>query len=188
VATIYYVAATLDGRIADVDDSLQWLFDVPQTPETEQHTRDVMAGVGALVMGARTYRWCLEHDDLLNNPQVWVDRYGDTPIWVLTHEDLPPVPGCSVRVGTGDLRSLHRDMVAAAGDKNVWVVGGGEVAAQFVDAGLLDEIHLGVAPVALGAGVDVLPRRLESDRLELLSVEKIGGFALLVFRVSPDAG
>jgi dihydrofolate reductase len=181
MATIYYTATSLDGFIADPDDSLQWLFDVPQSAETEKSLRDFVLGTGAMVMGATTYQWCLDHDDYLAHPSRWTKAYGDTPCWVLTHRDLPPIPGCDIRIGPRDVAELHPELVAAAGGKDVWVLGGGDVAGQFADAGLLDEIHLGVTPVALGAGAPLLPRRLLSDRLALRSVEQVGQFALLVY-------
>ena len=52
-------------------------------------------------------------------------------------------------------------MVGAAGDRNVWIVGGGDLAGQFADAGLLDEVIVSIAPVTLGGGAPLLPRRIE---------------------------
>jgi dihydrofolate reductase len=74
-------------------------------------------------------------------------------------------------------------MVAAASGRNVWVVGGGELAGRFADAGLLDELILGVAPVTLGGGAPLLPRRLTSGRLTLVSAEAGGGFAHLKYQL-----
>ena len=69
--------------------------------------------------------------------------------------------------------------------KNIWIVGGGELAGAFADAGLLDELILGVAPVTLGAGAPLLPRRLTSARLKLSGVEQRGEFAYLTYQVGP---
>ena len=74
-------------------------------------------------------------------------------------------------------------MVQAAGGKNVWLVGGGELVGQFADAGLLDEILLGVAPVTLGRGAPLLPRRLTASEVELVDVGRTGQFARLTYRV-----
>ncbi|WP_175986094.1 dihydrofolate reductase family protein [Microbacterium tenebrionis] len=64
-------------------------------------------------------------------------------------------------------------MTAAAGDKDIWIVGGGDLAGQFVDAGLLDEVWLQYAPVTLGSGAPVLPRSLD---LELIDVARNRAF------------
>jgi dihydrofolate reductase len=64
-------------------------------------------------------------------------------------------------------------MVAAASDRNVWIVGGGDLAGQFADAGLLDEVLVSFAPVTLGEGAPLLPRRIE---LRLEEVGRNGDF------------
>ena len=74
-------------------------------------------------------------------------------------------------------------MVSAAQGRNIWLVGGGELVGAFAEQGLLDEIILGVAPVTLGAGAPLLPRRLPSSRLTLSSVEQVGQFAYLTYSV-----
>ncbi len=58
-------------------------------------------------------------------------------------------------------------MVAAAGDRDIWLMGGGDLVGQFDDAGLLDHITATIAPVTLGAGAPLLPRDIRSDRLTL---------------------
>ena len=65
-------------------------------------------------------------------------------------------------------------MVAAAGGKNVWIVGGGELAGQFYDHGLLDEIFVQVGSVTLGAGKPLLPRAIVNPPLLLISARPVG--------------
>jgi dihydrofolate reductase len=74
-------------------------------------------------------------------------------------------------------------MTEAAGGRNIWLVGGGDLVGQFADRQLLDEIRVGVAPVTLGTGAPLLPRRLTSSELELVEVGRYGQFARLVYRV-----
>ena len=75
-------------------------------------------------------------------------------------------------------------MRAAAGDKNIWIVGGGDLAGQFHDAALLDEVIVQVGSVTLGKGKPLFPRRLTSPPLVLLSVRQVGaGFAELRYRI-----
>ncbi|GAB1688789.1 dihydrofolate reductase family protein [Krasilnikovia sp. M28-CT-15] len=182
--TQYYTATTIDGFIADPDNSLDWLFEV-SGDEGDNPFADFFAGVGAFAMGATTYEWVLAHEKLLDQPQKWAEYYGDVPSWVFTHRDLPPIPGADVTFVQGDVRPVHAAMTAAAAGRNVWVVGGGELAGAFADAGLLDEIILGVAPVTLGAGAPVLPRRLSSRRLSLTEARRRGQFAYLTYAVGP---
>jgi dihydrofolate reductase len=180
--TQYYTATTIDGFIADPDNSLDWLFEVDEG-DAENPFAAFFAEVGAFAMGATTYQWVLDHDALLENPIKWADYYGDTPAWVFTHRDLPPIPGANLTFVQGDVRPVHEAMSAVAGDRNIWLVGGGELAGAFADAGLLDEIILGVAPVTLAAGAPVLPRRLPASRLRLTGMEQRGQFAYLTYAV-----
>ncbi|WP_433384729.1 dihydrofolate reductase family protein [Actinoplanes sp. CA-142083] len=188
--TQYYTATTIDGFIADEANSLDWLFEVGSDRADETGSNpfgEFFADVGAFAMGATTYQWVLGHENLLDNPGKWQESYGDVPAWVFTHRSLPPIPGASLHFVQGDVRPVHEAMTAAAGGKNVWVVGGGELAGLFADAGLLDELILGVAPVTLGSGAPLLPRRLSSKRLALSEVVRRGEFAYLTYALRAGA-
>jgi dihydrofolate reductase len=140
-----------------------------------------------MAMGATTYEWALEHEKLLEDPAKWHEFYGDIPCWVFTHRELPAIPNADVRFVKGPVRPVHEEMTAAAGGKNIWLVGGGELVGMFADEGLLDEIQLHVAPVTLGAGAPLLPRRITGRRLSLRSAEEASGFAYLTYSVTPDS-
>lgn len=183
-ATQYYTATTLDGYIADEHNSLEWLFEVERDGEESEHSfAAFFAQVGAMAMGATTYEWVLDHERVLDDPGKWRGWYGDTPCWVFTHRTLPAVPGARIEFVQGDPAPVHDAMAAAAGARNIWLVGGGELVGQFADRQLLDEIIVGVAPVTLGRGAPLLPRRLTSSVLELVDVARDRQFARLTYRV-----
>ena len=180
----YFTATTLDGFIADEDNSLDWLF-VVERDEDDASWDEFIGGVGALVMGATTYAWVLgHHPEMLEGPERWREFYGDRPCWVFSHRELPRIPGIDLTFVHGDVRPVYDEMVAARPGQNVWIVGGGDLVGQFDDAGLLDEIRLGVTPVMLGAGAPLLPRRITSERLRLRSVDRSGQMVQLVLDVS----
>jgi dihydrofolate reductase len=189
VKTQYYTAASLDGFIATEDDSLDWLFPLGDVNETSYPA--FITQVGALAMGASTYGWMLRHAQNVEAQMGSAWPYAQ-PTWVFTHRRLPAVPGADVRFVQGDVRPVHAAMQAAAGGKNLWLVGGGDLAGQFHDAGLLDELIVQVGSVTLGRGKPLFPRRLGSATLRLASVRQVGtGFAELnytVSRGSPSAG
>jgi dihydrofolate reductase len=181
--TQYFTATTIDGYIADENHSLQWLFDVEGGDAPGASFAAFFAEVGAMAMGATTYEWVLEHERLLDDPDKWRNFYGDTPAWVFTHRSLPAIPGADIAFVRDDVGPVHNAMTGAAAAKNIWLVGGGELVGQFADRGLLDEILLGVAPVTLGRGAPLLPRRLDAKRLELVDVGREGQFVQLRYRV-----
>jgi dihydrofolate reductase len=177
--TQYYTATTLDGFIADEHDSLDWLFTRDQEEGGAQNYRDFIADVGALAMGATTYRWVWDHEFSGKPEAEWKWPY-EQPCWVFTHGELPVVPGADVRFVRGDVRPVHEAMVSAAGGRNVWLVGGGPLVAQFAEAGLLDEVLVSVAPVTLGAGRPLLPARVE---LRLEETARNGDFVTARYAV-----
>lgn len=174
-------ATTINGWIADEHNSLDWLFVVPQgqTPDDEL----LPQGATVLVEGSTTYEWILGHDDILANPEKWKEFHGERPTFVFTTRELPVPAGADVRFLAGSVTDALPAIRQAAGDGDIWVVGGGDLAGQFLDAGALDEIAISVAPVALTGGAPLFPRRIESDRLELQSAKAVGQFARLVYRV-----
>ncbi len=165
----YFTACTLDGFIADEYDSLDWLFEAPH-PADDGAWDEFITGVGPMVMGATTYEWVLQHENIRANPGKWHEFYADRPCWVFTHRDLPLIPTVDVRLVSGDVRPVYAEMTATQPGKNIWIVGGGDLVGQFDDAGLLDEVWLGMRPVFLGAGAPLLPRRITTQRLTLREV------------------
>ena len=170
--TQYYTAATLDGFIADPDNSLEWLFTRERDEGGALNYRDFIAKVGALAMGSTTYEWILDHES-----SRW--PY-EQPCWVFTHRELTVVPNAQIELVSGDVAPVHEELVHAADGKNVWIVGGGDLAGQFAGAGLLDEVLVTIAPVTLGAGAPLLPRRIE---LSLDEVGRNGDFVCARFGV-----
>ncbi len=172
--TVYYCAISLDGYLAEADDSLDWLLNYQG--EFEAAEPDPMSegggyerfyeGVGALVAGSVTYEWILDHLDVAGGGE-W--PYRGKPFWVLSSRRLPLPEGdaVDVRIVNSPVGELYGEMAAAAGDRVLWVVGGGSVASQFADEGLLDEVHVTVVPVALGVGKPLFERRLPNGAMQL---------------------
>jgi dihydrofolate reductase len=170
--TVYYTATTLDGFVADEAQTLDWLLTREVDQDGPMGYGPFIAGIGAIAMGATTYRWVRAHDD----------GWGyDQPCWVFTHSPGQPPDGADVRFTAADVGAVHAELVAAAGDRDVWVVGGGVLAAQFAERGLLDEVVVSIAPVTLGAGRPVLPAHVE---LRTLEVAANGEFACVRYAVA----
>lgn len=179
--TQYYTASSLDGFISTEDDSLDWLFPLGNVNETGYPA--FIAEVGALAMGSSTYEWMLRHAGTVAAETGSSWPYAQ-PTWVFSSRTLPRVPGADLRFVRGDVRPVHADMRSAAGEKNIWIVGGGDLAGQFHDAGLLDEVIVQVGSVTLGKGKPLFPRRLTNPPLALVSARQMGtGFAELRYQV-----
>ncbi|MEK6328503.1 MAG: dihydrofolate reductase family protein [Actinomycetota bacterium] len=168
--TQYYCASTLDGYIADTDDRIDWLqkyegsFEGDGVEPIKGSYDRFYDGVGALIMGSVTYEFVLGE---FAGDREW--PYTGKPTWVLSSRDLPKPAGddVDVRIVSAKVPDLYEEMVAAAGDRNLWVVGGGNVASQFADAGLLDELLVTVVPVVLGEGKPLFDRGLPGGPMQL---------------------
>jgi dihydrofolate reductase len=138
-------------------------------------------------MGSSTYEWILDHEFAGKDPSEWKWPY-EIPGVVFTHRELTVVPGAPIEFRSGDVAPVHEELVAAAGGRNVWIVGGGDLAGQFAEAGLLDEVIVYIAPVTLGAGAPLLARKVE---LQLEELARNGDFACArysVVRLPPPLG
>jgi len=165
--TQYYCAMSLDGFIAESDDTLEWLtgyegsYDGAAAVPMKGTYDEFYDGVGALVCGSATYEFVI--NEVTDLP------YSGKPCWLLTSRELPEPDGegADVRFARGSVSELYPEMTAAAGDDNLWVVGGGNVASQFADEGLLDEVIATVVPVVLGAGKPLFDQRLPGGPMRL---------------------
>ena len=150
---VYYLAATLDGFIADEDDGLDWLTgyegeaaaEAGATADVREAMRRFDESIGALAMGSATYEWMARHIS------EW--PYGDRPTYVFTSRgELDPIDGANLRWASGDPAPLADELRDAAGERDFWIVGGGELTVLFAEAGLLDEVIVTVVPAVLGSG------------------------------------
>jgi dihydrofolate reductase len=185
--TVYYAAMSLDGYIADLDENLEWLtkFEGPgyagesaEQGPLESSYDEFYSGVGALVMGSKTYEFIVPYD--------WM--YGDKPTWVLTSRELPLIVGATgLRFNSGSVAEIHEEVMEAAGGKDLWVVGGGNVASQYVEAGLLDVLRVTIVPVALGEGLPLFAGPVPP--MKLIELTPFGnGMAELTYELTGSAG
>jgi dihydrofolate reductase len=129
-------------------------------------------------MGSTTYEWVLAHG------RSW--PYGGKPTWVLSSRELelPEGEGVDVRIADAEVPELIDEMRDAAGDRDIWIVGGGLVASQFADHGLLDRVEVTVVPVLLAEGKPLFERRPPGGPMQLLSARTFSsGMVGLVYEI-----
>lgn len=182
---IYRTATTLDGFIADSEDSLTWLFEVEHDDAVGEEYARFLQTVTVYVEGSTTYEWVLREANLLTEPEKWQTYYGSRPTFVFTTRTLPRPVGADVRFVNGPVADLLPEIREAASGGDIWITGGGDLAGQFFEAGALDRVELSIAPVTLGAGAPLLPRRIDSTRLRLGAVTAQGQFISAAFDVLP---
>lgn len=158
---VYYVAASLDGRIAGPDHDLDFL-ETLSTEAGDHGYADFFADIDGLVTGASTYEFMTAFS--------W--PYGDRPCWLVTHrDDLPGIEGADIRRFAGDVHGLIAELEAAA-LRRVWLLGGGNLAGQFLEADRLDELIVTVAPTFVGRGPSLADGELPLRRYRLVGLER----------------
>jgi len=171
VKTQYYTATSLDGFIATEDESLDWLFSLGDLSDSSYP--EFISEVGALAMGSATYEWMIRNAEKVKQETGSPWPYTQ-PTWVFTSRQLPSIEGADIRFATGNVAQVHLEMRLAADTKNIWIVGGGDLAGQFFDAGLLDELIVQIGSVTLGKGKPLFPRKVLSPNLSLKSINQMG--------------
>lgn len=177
---VYETATSFDGYIADEQNSLAWLFAVPGGDDPALAPPEA----AVQVMGSTTYEWVLAELDALQQPEAWAAAFGARHVVVLTSKTRPIPEGADVRLYSGAIADVLPALRRVAGTGDIWVVGGGRVAVQFLEAEALDQLVFTIAPVALGHGAPLLPMRIESDRLTLVAAQQVGQFARLAYEIS----
>lgn len=155
------LAVSIDGFIAGPDGSDGGLHDWYFAPDAAEDIKtELLTRIGAIVLGRAAFGTA---------PDGFDTEY-HVPHFILTHHALPSVErgGASFHFVTDGIGSALAQARAAAGERDVCVAGGADVARQYLDAGLIDEMQLHVAPVLLGGGLrlfaDAPPARLEHVR------------------------
>ena len=161
------MVSSLDGYIAKNDNSVSWFetldnYEAGAEP-TEQQIKDFLKTIDCYIMGSRTYEHALE----LSKSYGW--PYGDIPTVVLTHRHLP-VERSNIELYSGDLHQLVNDRLKPH-YKNVWLVGGAQLAKDFISLNLADEIRKSILPVILGDGTPFFDRVGQEQALHLKDVK-----------------
>ena len=156
--TQLYIAQSLDGYIADESGGVEWLES--RGAGADFGYAEFLDQVGAIAMGAATYEQIVGWD--IDWP------YPGKPTWVFTHRTLDVPDDADVRFTDRTAAEVVAEIERET-ESNVWLVGGGELARQWVDERVLDELILFVVPLLLGGGVRLFGDTRETD-LELTDV------------------
>ena len=160
---IVHATITLDGLLADPDGAVDWMFGRPSAPEDYSVVERVMGRIGAVVGGANSSQ-TIEDDELPYGGMLKV------PVYLMTHSAHEPIEwdGTTYTFIVDDIAEAVALAARSAGDGWVSLLGG-SISRQCLRLGLVDELHLDIAPVLLGDGISLfagLGQRIELERLE----------------------
>lgn len=159
---ILYIAASIDGFIAREDGSVDWLEDLPNPNKLDYGYAGFIDGIDTVVMGRKTY------EEVLGFDVGW--PYADCRSFILTSRE-------DYKVKTENTEVLHQldpssiDKLKARSQKNIWLVGGGQVITEFLNRSLIDEMILFIMPVLLGRGIPLFAGHPKEQLFELIKAE-----------------
>jgi dihydrofolate reductase len=179
---IVYIAASADGYIARPDGDVEWLNRRPRTGDYGM--RAFYRTIDTMVWGRKTYDWLLDYSRKTGRTRGLVDA--KLANYVFSHQ--PPKkawPG--VQFVSEPVKAFAQRLRATPG-KHIWLMGGGELIASFLDAGEIDEFDIHVIPVFIGKGIPLVAPRHRDVRLRLRSSRRYpDGVVRLHYEVPREA-
>lgn len=169
---ILYIAVSMDGYIADKNNTTDWLHDPDYELEGEDFGYyDLMKRVDTVIMGNSTMETVLSFD--IPYP------YPDQKSYVLTRNiGSKSNPDVEYRE---DGLALMKELRSKPG-KDIWLIGGGQINTLFLDNGLIDEIILTIIPCTLGEGTPLFPNSKDRNKFKLINVKSYeNGMAMLTY-------
>ncbi len=175
---------SLDGFINNRNESVADLYPDLDTLRYAESLQESIRDTGAVVMGRKTFA--------MGDPDAYAGNYEyQVPIFVITKHLPKKQPKQTAQLTFTFVKdgvdSAVKQAKAAAGDKDVTIVGGAEIASECLNANLVDEIHMDIMPILLGKGLQPFAGiREESIKLEKLSVVETSVRTHLKFRILKD--
>jgi dihydrofolate reductase len=161
--TVLYIATTLDGKIARKDGSLDWLYSLPNPNQIDHGYGHFLSTIGATIMGKNTYKEILGFD--VDWPYTGINSYV-----VTTDKDFQPTTPDTFMVST-NLTDFVTDLKKSI-EKNIWLIGGGQLVASFLDKKLLDSMILTLIPATIGVGIPLFPEIAQEATWTLTNIER----------------
>jgi dihydrofolate reductase len=153
---ILYIAASIDGRIAEPDGGIEWLSEFPITEEMNYGYKEFMASIDSIIMGGRSWRELSNMDAM--------GAYAGKTIYMVSRHDWGETE--NTKFITENVIE-HITALRKEPGKNIWLFGGGELVSVLLAADLVDEMQIAYIPVILGKGIPLFPDQPKESKWEL---------------------
>jgi dihydrofolate reductase len=163
---IVYIATSADGYIARPDGDVEWLNRLPNT--VDHGIGKFYRTIDTILWGRKTYDWGLAYQKKSGSKESIFDK--NVTNYVFSRKP-PKKPAPGVEFVTEGVKAFARRLRSKPG-KHIWMMGGGELIASFLDAGEIDEFDIHVIPVFIGKGIPLIAPRRRDISLRLLSSRK----------------
>jgi dihydrofolate reductase len=158
---IVHIATSADGYIARPDGDLEWLTSRP-APKGFYGLNAFMRTVDTTVIGRKTYEWGVRMGA----------KYDAKNRHIVFSRHPPPADVPAGVEFVNEAIGRFVDRLRERPGRDIWLMGGGEIIASFLDAQAIDEFVISVVPVLIGEGIPLIARRHRQVALELRSVKR----------------
>jgi dihydrofolate reductase len=165
---VLYIAATLDGYIADSNDGFSFLFPYDGLESVAQSYQSLLSRIDTIIMGRKTY-------DVIQKMGQW--PYQEMKSYVMTSHPEKDLDKIFFR---SDIQKLILELDQKSG-KDIWIVGGGILISSMLELHLIDELQIAIVPILLGSGKPLFPSGNYHLNLKLVNIEKLEGLLLLTY-------
>jgi dihydrofolate reductase len=173
---IVHIATSADGYIARPDGGLEWLTSRP-APEGFYGMNAFMRSIDTTLLGRKTYEVSLRMGA----------KFDSTSRTIVFSRHAPPADAPSGVEFVHDAIGPFVSRLRQHPGKDIWLMGGGELIASFLDEQAIDEFVISVVPVFIGDGIPLIARRHRHVPLDLHSIERFeDGLVQLRYRVQND--
>ncbi|NNF33758.1 MAG: dihydrofolate reductase [Saprospiraceae bacterium] len=159
---ILYIAASLDGYIADVNGGVEWLESIPNPDKTDYGYQSFYDNIEATIMGYGTFQQLIDWD--IPFPYIGKDNY------VVTRKSSPPVHPHVSFITEDHLENIKKIKQREGG--NIWLIGGSQLNTFFLNNDLIDTIHIFTMPIILNDGFKIFSKPFSLKKLKLTSTER----------------
>lgn len=166
---VLYIAQSLDGYIARTNNDLSWLDEVES--EGDAGFSDFYKTTSTMIMGSGTYK------HLMTLVDEFPHKDRECFVFSRTNEQAPEY----LTYVNQDVTSFVNNLDQNEG-KDIWLVGGGDLVAQFLNAGLIDEFIISIAPIILGDGIPLYPTITKETKLKLIEQKTYGQFVQIKYK------
>jgi dihydrofolate reductase len=157
---ILYIAASIDGRIAEPDGGIEWLSEFPITEEMNYGYKDFFDSVDTIIMGGRSWREMSNMDAM--------GAYADKTVYVVSHHNWGEKENIKFITEniTESITALRNEQ-----GKDIWLFGGGELISILLAANLIDEMQISYIPTILGKGVLLFPEQSKESKWKIVETK-----------------
>lgn len=157
-----YIAASLDGKIARPDGGLDWLPDIDPSTGTDYGYSAFLSTVSATIMGSKTYEKILSFEGEF--------PYANLKNYIVTRNSGLKIDSPNTHLLV-NLSKEKMKRLKEESEKDIWLIGGGEIVTEFLNMDLIDEMIIFIVPTILGEGIPLFAETPKESKWKLSKTE-----------------